>query len=278
MTPGATDQSGRRISLASGVMPGSPAEDMVAAAAYGGFDSVGLWVEPKNWSVQTTRSVRARLNESGLSTLDVEVIRIQPGAADPDHFRLIDIGAEVGAENVLIVAFDPDYARVADRFAALCRHAGERGMRAALEFGYFTEVRTLGEAMGILSQVDHPAKALLVDTLHLSRSGGSPGDVARIPRGLLSYAQFCDAAGHGPDRNDRAAILREAVDGRLNLGEGQLPLADVLAALPGGLPLSIELRSAALREGFPDVKQRARSVAEATRRFLDRAMEKGNCR
>ena len=38
--------------------------------------------------------------------------------------------------------------------------------------------------------------------------------------------------------------------------------------LPGGIPLSIELRSKALREGYPDPGARARAVAQATRNWL----------
>ena len=40
------------------------------------------------------------------------------------------------------------------------------------------------------------------------------------------------------------------------------------AALPGDIPLSIELRSRALREAFPDLGERAKAVAQATRRWL----------
>jgi hypothetical protein len=42
----------------------------------------------------------------------------------------------------------------------------------------------------------------------------------------------------------------------------------LLRALPRGIPLSIELRSRALREGWPDPAERAQETARATRRFL----------
>ena len=258
------------IGLASGVVIGSTPEDTVMAAAAAGFDSVGLWVEPATWTAATTRAVKQRLADTGLKVIDVEVIRIRPGGDDPNHFRAIDIGREVGAANVLCVGADPDFGNVAARFQKLCEYVGTGGPRMALEFGLFTDLGTLNDTLAVLSKVDHPAKSILVDTLHIDRSGATPKDLLRIPRELICYSQFCDAGPVRPDRKDRAAILLGAVDGRLNIGEGVLPLAEDLAALPKGLPLSIELRSKALRDTYPDIKQRAKVVADATRAFLAR--------
>jgi sugar phosphate isomerase/epimerase len=259
------------IALASGVVVGSTPEDTVSAAAFGGFDSVGLWVEPPNWTAATTRAVRQRLADTGLRALDVEVIWIKPGPDDPNHFRLIDIGAEVGAANVLVVAADPDFGNVAARFQRLCEHAGADGPRVAMEFGLFTDLGTLDQTLGVLNRVDHPAKSILIDTLHLHRSGATPADIGRVPPGLIAYSQFCDAGASLPDLSNRAAVRAEAVDGRLNIGEGILPLAEVLGAMPPRLPLSIEVRSKALRDAYPDIYQRSKVVADATRAFLARA-------
>jgi hypothetical protein len=42
----------------------------------------------------------------------------------------------------------------------------------------------------------------------------------------------------------------------------------MLDALPVDIPLSIELRSKALRESYPDPNDRAKAVAQATRHWL----------
>ncbi len=256
------------ISLASGIVPECGPVETIDAAVQGGFDAVGLWIEPADWTDATTRAAKARLADSGLPLLDVEVVWIKPGPLDPDHLRILDIGAELGAANVLVVSSDPDAGATAAKFAALCRHGGERGLRIALEFGMFTNVRTIQEALAVIAAVQHPAAALLVDPLHLSRSGGTPADVVAVPRDLLPYAQICDAVAVGPDPNDFDAIITEAIDLRLQTGEGALPLAGLLQALPAGLPLSIELRSKALRDGYPDAGERAKAVAQRTRQFL----------
>jgi sugar phosphate isomerase/epimerase len=67
---------------------------------------------------------------------------------------------------------------------------------------------------------------------------------------------------------DAEGILREALDERLQTGDGQLPLSALLRALPKNVPLSIELRSKALRERWADPGERALATAQATRRFL----------
>ncbi|MFZ4689022.1 MAG: sugar phosphate isomerase/epimerase family protein [Polymorphobacter sp.] len=259
-----------RISLASGVVPEFGPVATIHAAAAGGFDAVGLWIEPEHWTAAMTRDSRAALHETGLELLDVEVIWIKPGGDVAQHKRSIDIGAELGAKHVLCVSSDPDMGATAATLAALCTHAEPSGMRVALEFGVFTEVKTIGMAMAVLDAVAHPMRALLIDPIHVDRSGGSAAEIAAVPRDLLPYAQFCDASAIRPDPADFAAVITDAIDLRLQCGDGVLPLAAMLAALPPGVPLSIELRSKALRDAWPDADDRARFTGAATRAWLDR--------
>jgi sugar phosphate isomerase/epimerase len=59
----------------------------------------------------------------------------------------------------------------------------------------------------------------------------------------------------------------EAVQHRLNPGDGQLPLRETLGALPEGIPISVEAPVAALAARPP--VERARASLEATRRLLE---------
>jgi hypothetical protein len=63
-------------------------------------------------------------------------------------------------------------------------------------------------------------------------------------------------------------VIIDAIDLRRQCGEGSLPLESLYKALPPDIPLSIELRSKVLRERFPDLGERAKAVAIATRRWL----------
>jgi sugar phosphate isomerase/epimerase len=256
------------IALASGVLPEFSAIDTVKAAITGGFDGVGLWVEPDNWTAETTRDVRAVLAGSELELLDVEVIWIKPDSDLDVHRRTIDIGAELGAKNVLCVSSNPDMGATAAKLAALCDHAAPSGMRVALEFGIFTEVKNLRMAMAVLDAVAHPLRALLIDPIHVDRSGTTAAEIAAVPRALLPYAQFCDAPAKRPDPDNFDEIISDAIDLREQCGSGGLDLVSIYNVLPAGIPLSIELRSKALRDSYRDAGERAKAVADATRAWL----------
>jgi len=260
----------RLLSLASGVLPEFTPAQTAAAAVAAGWAGVGIWVEPATWTAATAREVRRRTADAGVAVLDVEVVWIKPGPDDPDHLRIIDAGPEIGARNVLIVSSDPDRGATAAKFAALVDHATRCGLRASLEFGAFSEVWDLAGALDILMRAGRAEAGLLVDPLHLARTGGAPEDLRGVNPGRFAYAQFCDAPATGPSPADTAAIIKEAVDLRLPLGEGALPLGALLGILPPATPLSIELRSKALREAYPDPTDRARALLATTRAMLDR--------
>jgi sugar phosphate isomerase/epimerase len=109
-----------------------------------------------------------------------------------------------------------------------------------LEFAIYTGVRTLAHAANVVARSQRPNASVLVDALHFSRSGGLPAHVAQADPSLFRYAQICDAAADMPGPGDTPALIREARTGRLLPGEGVLPLAELVAALPDSLPLAIE--------------------------------------
>lgn len=256
--------------MASGIMPEATPLQLVMAAARAGFDFGGMWMEPARWSDRTTAEVARALAGEGLELLDIEVVWFKPGPADPDHRRIVEVGAELGARNVLCVSSDPDMGATRDKLADLAELGERLDIRINLEFGLFTEVRTIGAASAILTEVGSSAMGLLVDSLHLQRSGGTAADIAALPPAWLSYVQLCDAPREFDHLDDPEAIIEEAIDGRMAMGAGGLPLVETLAVLPAGLPVAIEERSKALRDGWPDLDQRAARMLATTRAFFDR--------
>ena len=83
----------------------------------------------------------------------------------------------------------------------------------------------------------------------------------------MPYLQIADAAG--PTPHMAADLLEEAVHGRLLPGEGDLPIKDLLAAVPN-VALSFEVRSRHLREGFIDPVDRALHVLNFATSFANR--------
>jgi hypothetical protein len=110
---------------------------------------------------------------------------------------------------------------------------------------------------------------VLVDMLHLARSGGRPEDLSGVDPDALPYTQLCDAPA-APPGDDPGLLIAEALQGRLLPGDGALPIREILASLPAGRPLSCEILSSDLNQRFPDTKARAKAVGDATRAFLER--------
>ena len=135
-----------------------------------------------------------------------------------------------------------------------------------LEFLPIFTIGTLTDAVGVVEEVGAVNGGVLVDTLHLARSGGRPDDLRTVPAPLLPYLQLADAP-LDPPGYEREALRGEALHGRLLPGDGMLPLGDVLAAVPD-VPVSVEVRSSALIDAFPDPVERACAVLAATRRLI----------
>jgi sugar phosphate isomerase/epimerase len=256
------------LSMCAGIMPEATPVQLVESAAYGGFDYSGMWFEPNQWTDATTREVKAAIAATGVPLLDIEVVWIQPGPPNPDHLRLVDIGIELGAQNVLCVSSDPDWGATRDKLALLMERGAAGGIRVNLEFGLFSEIRTIIEACRMLEEINSPSAGLLIDALHWTRQGGTLEQIAAVPREWLSYVQLCDAPASGADPADADAILVEAIDGRVPMGEGGLDLDGIMVHMPAGIPVAVEERSLRLREGFPDLKARAAELARTSRAWL----------
>ena len=79
------------------------------------------------------------------------------------------------------------------------------------------------------------------------------------------YVQLCDGPRASPDGGGRG-LYEEAVFNRLAPGDGELPLLELIEAMPAGAPLSVETPVAAVAHLSP--RERAEHAMAATRRLL----------
>src|SRR2546422_10880184 len=242
--------TGRPISLAHLTVLDATPPELVTVAADAGFRSIGIrltatpsvGVPPYDILSDgpILRETLRRLADTGVSVLDTEFLRFEPEqpVSVPEGF--LEVSARLGARNVLVMSAEPDEDRTLERFCELCDRAAGYGLQVCLEFAIYTGVRTLARAAHLIARSKRSNASILVDALHFSRSGGLPAHIAGIDRSLFRYAQICDAGPDMPGPGDTSALIREARTGRLLPGEGVLPLAELVAALPDDVPLALE--------------------------------------
>jgi sugar phosphate isomerase/epimerase len=203
-----------------------------------------------------------RLDDTGLSILDVEAVWLTPDTSVPALVPALETAARLGAHYLLVVGNDPEVPRASANLAALAEAAQSFDIKVMLEFIPYCCTSTLQGAQHLIAAAAQPNVGVLVDALHLSRSGGSPDEVRGVSG--LDYVQICDAALQRP-RHDQ--LRTEARGQRFYPGEGELDLRALLDALPPGVPLAVEAPCARDAELSP--VERARRCGAATRAFLE---------
>ena len=259
----------RLVSLAAGVVQEFPPEDVIYAAAAAGFNAVGIWCDLDTWTDERTAKVKQALFDTGITALDIEVVWFKPGDAINSHDRVVDIAKTLDAKNILCVSSETDINETKKRFKHVCNLADDSGIGVVLEFLAITEINTLAKALEVVTDVGHPAGGILIDSLHLQRTGSSVDDIAQLHNAgaLLPYLQICDASKTLADPSFEG-VLEDALYLRQLLGEGELPLKETLEVVDANLPLSLEIRSRYLIETYPDLQSRANAVFNSTQQFL----------
>lgn len=262
-----SDAMGRLLSIAAGVHPDLAPERMVEVASEAGWPACGVWFDPETWTDETTRTVRRRLDDTGVIGLDLEPIIPAPDHDDQGE-RVIETAAHLGVRHVLFTSRLPDLTATCDRFAELCVVATRVGVRLVCEFLPIFPLKSLSMALEVVAPHSPDVAGVLVDNLHLSRSGSRPGDLRDVNPRRLPYLQIADASLDVP--NEFMALLDEALNGRLSPGDGALPIEELLRVVPD-VPLSFEVRSRALRDGFSDPVERARHLLGRARSIVSAA-------
>ncbi len=189
---------------------------------------------------EALRETLAIQRATGIQVLDLEIIRMGEQFDARAYLPLLEIGAQLKAQCVLVAGDDTNPARLADGYARLCELMQPFGLTADLEFMPWTAVPNVRSALQLIDAAGKPANAgILVDALHYGRSTTTLEDVRSIPRHLLHYAQICDAQAGLNFTTEQ--MIHTARSERLLAGEGNIDVKGLFAALPQDLPVSVEV-------------------------------------
>ena len=247
--------------------------EFIRAAEEAGFDAVGLRLRrvtptspayPLMEDGAALRAARTALAETGIGVHDIEFVKIEPdldlGALD----AFLDVGAELGAREVIAAPYDPDLGRLADTLGAFSERAEARGLQVSLEFFPWAVVPDLASALTLAAQAG-PRVGVLPDSLHFDRSGSRLDDLRGAAPGRIRFAHLCDAAVRA--RYTTEELFHTAREERLPPGEGEIDLLAYLQALPGDLPLGLEVPMTAHTQA-QGAAATLKRVAGAARRLL----------
>ncbi len=268
--PTANGNGRRRLSLSAGTVVDASPEGALRAAAAAAFDGFGIRWNPALTPAAGLPALRRRIEASGVSLVDLEVVRLGPAVPLSDHRPWVDTAIELGAQFLLVVSHHADPGRTRDELAALARWCAADDVSVALEFMRFTAVPTFRAASAAVRAVDAPNLSVLVDALHLIRGGETAADLHVPDAGPIGYIQLCDAPLALPPgaADDLEVLAHEARHCRLFPGDGELPLADLVRATPMNRTCAVEVQSDRWRE--VDVMERAQQAMDSARRLLDR--------
>jgi sugar phosphate isomerase/epimerase len=237
-------------------MPVWPLEAVLDGAAAAGFGAVGLdhYTTGAHGRIDELGSM---LSARGLRCTDVGVLPIgEPGIVEAAE-RLAHTASATGANLCIAAFYGPAQDPVRDLRAAAEILAGA-GVRLALEFTAYGELRSLADAAELCAAVGWDRCGVLVDTWHFFR-GGAPWPLLQELRGdriaLVHVNDGAPPSGLDPVFEGRFR--------RLPPGEGTFALGEFAAALDANAydgPISVEVLSTELRQLPP---------AEGARQLLD---------
>ena len=243
-----------------------------------GCDHIGIGLEPGGdnphgyapWSLRSDAGLRRDLKRA-LADHDVTISigdgllgrpDVPAAAVEAD----LDLFAELGVTTANLVSLDPDRDRASASIAAFADAARARGMRAVIEFlPGLPLASSLPAAVDLVERAGSPNLGVVIDAMHTFRSGASVADIAALAPGQAGYLQLCDVpmpALPGIAHHEEARYERRIP------GDGDLPLAELLRAVPSDLVIALEVPQRALAQAGMGPEDRLRPAVERTRALL----------
>ncbi|MBI2856809.1 MAG: sugar phosphate isomerase/epimerase [Chloroflexi bacterium] len=260
------------LSLCCGTVLNASFQDLVQAAAAGGFKAISIWprhYEGARAAGLTDRDMRHMLEDHGLVVSELDPLLTWLPGVDParlqfhynyDEESFFRVADALGARslNAVYQGAEASVERCAEAFGRVCDRAARHGLLVSLEFLPWSSIGSVKTALAVIRLAGCSNGGIQLDTWHHFRSGGNAHDLRALPGNAIVATQFNDA---GPVA---AADLRwESRHGRLLPGRGAIDLVQIVRALDAigcRVPIGVEVFSDELNDLSP---------AEAGRRAGD---------
>lgn len=236
----------QQIGLAQLSLVRTAPPQLVRIAAAAGFDFIGARVRPvtateRAYDLQPGSSMLAEtlraIEETGVGVKDIEFLLLDGTDQRAAWRQMMEAGQALGAGTLTVAASLTDHTKLAEILGQMVRDGEEFGIVPTLEVISYQSVNSLPLAAALARDT---GCRLVGDTLHLSRVG-TTDEQLRENAGLIPMLQLCDGPALAPA--DRDALVHESRSERGVPGSGDFRLAEMVAALPADLPLSVEAPS-----------------------------------
>ncbi|HTQ17338.1 sugar phosphate isomerase/epimerase family protein [Mycobacterium sp.] len=210
---------------------------------------------------QLRRELLAAMGDRGVSISLGEGLVIVPGADVVDLTRDLDVMAELGAARINTLSFDRDRNRTFDQLATLTQLAAQRGIGTTVELA---PGATIGDPPTVLAAIEHvgsPDLRLTVDTMHWVRAGYGAAELREIGPEVIGHVQLSDTTL----KPRMKSYMEEAMYERMAPGDGELPLAELLAAVPTDVVVGLEIPMRSLAASGVGPIERLRPCVAAAR-------------
>lgn len=246
--------------------------DVLAAAAEAGFGAAGLRVSGRNlgdpWPQPNAEGdgfeqIRARAEALSIRVSSIAGYYLSETTRLSHLLANVEAARRVGAPLISQGCFDPDLSGVTELLRDYARAAADAGVRIALEFMPMSSLKTIADAQRVIADSGARNVGLLIDSLHLARSGAGSADVRALDARCIYLTQLCDAPAV---RAAGTTLFDEAMSGRMYLGDGGLDLKGLVDAL---LPdAEIELETPVIADAALPPGERARRAAQKATAFF----------
>ena len=269
----------RPLSLSYYTVPELSFMQMIDVAADAGCEYVGVRLldgaptDPPNALLRDAalrREALARMRDRSVRPLDASAARLRHDTRVDAFARMLEVCEELGVKHVACSIDDPDIAHSTETLSDLCVLARRHDVRVEIEFVPWMAVGSLADAASMVRTIGSPNLGILVDALHLDRSGESPDDIGQLPPAWFRLVQICDAAACTDF--SKAEQIRVATHARCLPGDGVLPLKALIGALPPNVPLCLEIPMRELAQSVPAL-ERVKAAVAATRRLFDDTLQ-----